>query len=200
MLNSKAPRFTADSSQGPIKLTDYSGKWLILFSYPSNFTPVSTTEVVSLCKYHDEFKKRNCELVGVSQDSVASHLAWMKDIEQSTSQIVDFPLVSDTNKTICTLYNMIPRDNTEPVRNVYFIDPEQNIRCILIYPSENGRNTAELLRILDAIQTTNIEGVNTPANWMPNLQTIEPSPRNYIELMDDMQKRNSRTYMDWYVK
>ena len=201
MLYCKAPRFNCESSIGPIKLTDYIGKWLILFSYNSNFTPVSTTEVVSFSKYNDEFNKRNCNILGVSQDNVPSHLAWIKDIENTTGITIPFPLLCDTDKTICKLYNMIPQteENSEPSRNVYFISPDQKICCILIYPKNIGRNISEILRILDALQTSTSNEVETPANWIPNLSTIEKCSRNYIDLMDNIRKNNSRNNIDMYL-
>ena len=122
-LHTKAPRFNCDSNIGPLKLTDYLGKWVILFSYNSNFTPVSTTEVVSFSKYIDEFHSRNCELLGVSLDNVPSHMAWIKDIENSTGVSISFPLLADTDKEICTMYDMIDVNTNEPCRTVYFISP-----------------------------------------------------------------------------
>lgn len=198
-LYTKAPRFNCDSSIGPVKLTDYLGKWVILFSYNSNFTPVSTTEVVSFSKYNDEFQERNCELLGISLDNVPSHMAWIKDIENSTGVTISFPLLADTDKEICTMYNMIQGDSNEPCRNVYFISPEQEICCILTYPNEVGRNISEILRILDALKTSKEGQVETPANWMPNLSTIEKCSRSYIDLMDNIRKNNTRNNIDMYL-
>ena len=198
-LHTKAPRFICQSSIGPIKLTDYIGKWIILFSYNSNFTPVSTTEIVSFSKYNDEFKDRNCELLGISLDNVPSHMAWIKDIENSTGITVSFPLLADSNSEICNMYNMMDSETNEPARNVYFISPEQDICCILKYPNEVGRNISEILRILDALKTCTNEQVETPANWLPNLATIEKCSRSYIDLMDSIKRINSRNNVDMYL-
>lgn len=199
MLNTKAPRFVCNSTVGAVKLTDYIGKWVILFSYNSNFTPVSTTEVVSFAKYNDEFNNRNCQLLGISLDNVPSHIAWTKDIESSTGVQIPFPLLSDNDASVCLLYSMIPDSSDEPARNVYFISPEQEICCILSYPTDVGRNISEILRILDALQTSNTNQVETPANWVPNLSTISKNSRSYIDLMDNIRKNNSRNCLDMYI-
>ena len=89
--------------------------------------------------------------------------------------------------------------STETVRNVFIIDPQQNIKCILIYPMQNGRNISEILRMIDALQMTDKEGVSTPANWMPGLATIVPSPKNYCEMMEQLKKNNAKNCMDWYL-
>ena len=198
-LYSKAPRFNCDSNIGPLKLTDYIGKWIVLFSYSSNFTPVSTTEVVSFSKYNEEFENRDCQVLGISTDNVPSHIAWIKDIENSTGISIPFPLIADSNKEICTMYNMLDNNSGEPHRMVYFISPEQQIYCILTYPNEVGRNISEILRILDALKMSKENEVETPANWMPNLSTIEKCSRSYVDLMDNIRKNNTRNNMDMYL-
>ena len=152
MIGDNAPRFVADSTFGPLKLTDYMGRWLVLFSHPASFTPVCSSEIMSFAKYSDEFRKRNCQLLGLSVDSVPSHLAWVKDMEQNSNIHIDFPIISDCNRNISNMYCMIPHnsDSTQTVRNVFIIDPEQKVRCILIYPMQNGRNISEILRMVDA--------------------------------------------------
>ena len=201
MIGSNAPRFSANSTFGPLKLTDYIGKWLVFFCHPSDFTPVCTTEIMSFSKLHDEFKKRNCELLGLSVDSNPSHLAWVRDIEKNTGTTVTFPIISDLNKDIAKMYGMLTnsQDNTKTVRNVYILDPKQKIRCMLIYPAENGRNITEILRMVDALQITDKEGVATPANWVPGSATIIPSPQNYNDLMEKMKNNNINNCMDWYL-
>ena len=201
MLGSNAPRFTANSTFGPLKLTDYIGKWLVLFCHPSDFTPICTTEIMSFSKLNDEFKKRNCELLGLSVDSNPSHLAWIKNIEDNTGIQVPFPIISDLNKEVSKKYGMLASsmDDTQTVRNVYIINPEQKIRCIIIYPMSNGRNTTEILRTLDALQITDKENVLTPANWIPGNDTIMPSPQNYNNLMDKMKTNNPNNCIDWYL-
>ena len=201
MLGDRAPLFVADSTVGPLKLSDYMGNWLILFSYPGDFNSVCTTEVVSFSKYNDEFEKRNCSLLGVSMDSNASHFAWMKDIEDNTGTMVPFPLISDSNRNISNMYGMLMNqmDSEQVIRAVYLIDPNQNIRAILLYPTTNGRNISEILRLLDSLQMTDKDGIETPANWMPGLSTITPSPRNYVDLMKFERNAHRKNCMDWYL-
>lgn len=199
-IGSKAPRFCSDSTLGPLKLTDYMGKWVILFSHPENFTPVSTTEIMSLAKMYPEFSKRNCEIIDLSVDSLPSHIAWMKDMEKNTGVRIDFPMVSDRDKEISNMYGMMMDCNNSliPTRNVYFICPEQTIKCIMMYPNNTGRNIAEILRTLDALQTAEKGNVLTPANWILGNNTINNSDENYIELIDKM-KINNPSYVDWYL-
>lgn len=201
MIRSNAPKFTANSTFGPLKLTDYMGRWLVFFCHPSDFTPVCTTEIVAFSKLNNEFQKRNCSLLGLSVDSNPSHLAWVRDIEEKTGTAVPFPIISDLNKDISRMYGMLAnsQDDTQTVRNVYILDPSQKIRCILIYPLENGRNIAEILRMIDALQMTDRENVATPANWVPGNATIVPSPKNYSDLMEKMKMSNSNNCMDWYL-
>ena len=137
--------------------------------------------------------------MGISLDNVPSHLAWIKDIENSTGVTISFPLLADTDKEICTMYNMIDINSNEPFRTVYFISPEQDICCILTYPNEVGRNISELLRILDALQMSIEHQVETPANWMPNLSTIEKCSRSYVDLMENIKKNNTRNNIDMYL-
>ncbi len=201
MIGDNAPRFVADSTFGPLKLTDYMGRWLVLFSHPASFTPVCSSEIMSFAKYSDEFRKRNCQLLGLSVDSVPSHLAWVKDMEQNSNIHIDFPIISDCNRNISNMYCMIPHnsDSTQTVRNVFIIDPEQKVRCILIYPMQNGRNISEILRMVDALQMSDKEGVSTPANWVPGQSTIIPSPQNYSDMMETLKKSNMKNCMDWYL-
>ena len=201
MLGSNAPRFNANSTFGPLKLTDYMGKWLVLFCHPSDFTPVCTTEIISFAKLNDEFKRRNCSLLGLSVDSNPSHIAWIKDIEKNTGTPIPFPIISDTNKEVARQYGMLMdmENDSQTVRNVYIIDPNQVIRCILIYPAENGRNITEILRMIDALQITDNESVFTPANWVPGSSTVSPSPQNYLEMMEKMKVNNPNNCLDWYL-
>ncbi|MBO5478038.1 MAG: peroxiredoxin [Clostridia bacterium] len=201
MIGSIAPRFVANSTFGPLKITDYIGKWVILFSHPASFTSVCTTEIISFSKFNEEFKKRNCELLGLSVDSSPSHLAWVKDIEKNSGIHVPFPIISDSDRNVSNMYGMIPENSegTQTVRNVFVIDPNQMIRCILIYPMENGRNISEILRMVDALQMTDNENVSTPANWVPGMATIVPSPQNYNDLMDSIKMNNNKNCMDWYL-
>lgn len=188
-IGNKAPRFCANSTYGPIKLTDYMGKWLVLFSYPTDFTPVPTTELMTFSKYEDEFKKRNSEILALNIDSAPSHIAWLKDIEKNSRMKIDIPIISDRDKKISRKYSCLDDDEEKNNCTVYIIDPEQVVRCILVYPESNGRNISEILRIIDSLNATNDKSL-TPANWLPGYPTLDNSPTNYIDLMESVRSTN----------
>lgn len=200
-IGDKAPDFAANSTFGNLKLSDYLGKWVILFSHPGDFTPVCTTEFIAFSKANHEFENRNCRLIGLSIDSNPSHLAWVSNIHKTTGIEVPFPVISDLNMSISRKYGMIAPNisNTQTVRNVFFIDPEQKIRCILQYPVSVGRNIGEILRILDSLQATDKESASTPANWLPGQPTIMQSPKTYCELMERQNSAFGYNCIDWYL-
>ena len=150
-INDPAPDFEARSTHGIIRLSDYTskGKWVLLFSHPADFTPVCTTEFVEFARHHPEFEKRNIQLLGNSVDSVYSHIAWVRNIEEHFKLRVPFPVIADLDQKIAVTYGMVHEavSDTAAVRAVFFIDPKQNIRAILYYPMSCGRNIAELLRV-----------------------------------------------------
>lgn len=200
-IGMKAPPFTAKTTFGIAKMSDYSGKWLIFFSHPGDYTPVCTTEFISFAKYYPEFAKKNCALLGLSIDSNPSHLAWVYDIAKMTGIQIPFPIVADRDMSIAKKYGMLVESNniTNTVRSVFIIDPEQKIRAILQYPMTNGRNIAEILRLLDALQLSDTDNIATPANWMPGQPVIVPYPKTYDELLERVKNPNSYNCMDWYL-
>lgn len=181
-----APDFTAMTTEGPITLSQYRGQWVVLFSHPGDFTPVCTSEFISFAQLYPEFEKRNTELLGISIDSNPSHLAWLYSIMQFTGIIMPFPLISDRDSYVATLYGMVNPDRIyeQSVRDVFIIDPVQRIRAILTYPATNGRNIYEIIRLIDALQVTTQYGVSTPANWMPGDPVIEPIPYTFEGLLE----------------
>lgn len=183
-IGMKAPDFTADSTNGPLRLSDYVGKWVILFSHPGDFTPVCTTEFLAFAQAEGEFSAKNAQLIGLSIDSNPSHLAWVNAIYMTTGVTVPFPVVADRMGIVANLYGMIAPDvsNHETVRNVFFIDPQQIIRAILVYPMSNGRSIPEILRLLSALQTSDMHNVVTPANWQPDQPTMVPAPQTFYQL------------------
>lgn len=199
-IGDKAPRFIADTTDGKIKLSDYTGNWLILFSHPGDYTPVCTTEFLEFSKMYSEFKSRNCKLLGLSIDSTPSHLSWLNNIHNSTGVKVPFPVIADRDMTISKMYGMIAPNisNTETIRSVFIIDPEQTIRAILQYPKTNGRNVIEIMRLLDALQTTDKEKVATPANWIPGKSTILSSPTTFDEVLKNKNNLGNNC-IDWYL-
>ncbi len=200
-IGDTAPIFNANSTIGPIKLTDYLGKWVILFSHPGDFTPVCTTEFIALARMNNEFEARNCNLIGISVDSNASHLAWIHDIHRNTGVQIPFPLIEDLNMKISNKYGMVsPKvSDSKTIRNVFFINPEQKVCAILQYPIEIGRNTNEILRILDALQESEKNNIMTPANWMPGQPCLNPAPKTYTEMLSNLKNSNQYNCLDWYL-
>lgn len=202
-IGMKAPDFTAVTTMGPVKLSDYAGKWLVFFSHPGDFTPVCTTEFLAFSDAYDEFAKKNTKLLGLSIDSNASHLAWVYSIYETTGVTIPFPIVADRVGDIAKLYGMIAPDvsTQETVRSVFIIDPEQKIRAILTYPMTIGRSIPEILRIVTALQVTDRNKVVTPANWLPGEPTMSPAPKTYSELMyrEKNPAANGMECKDWYL-
>ncbi|MCK0160301.1 peroxiredoxin [Allomuricauda sp. F6463D] len=167
-LGDTAPDFTAVTSQGTLNFYEYLGDgWGILFSHPADFTPVCTTELGTAAKFKDEFDKRNVKMMALSVDGAASHMEWIKDINETQNTEVNFPIVADVERKVSDLYDMIHpnADNTLTVRSVFIIDPDKKIKLTLTYPASTGRNFYELLRVIDSLQLTANHKVATPADW-----------------------------------
>ena len=201
-IGQMAPDFEAQTTFGKVKLSDYRGKWLILFSHPGDFTPVCTTEMIAFAKACTYFKSLNTELLGLSIDSNSSHLAWMYDIYCRTGIKIPFPIIADRSGEIARKYGMISNNvsNTETVRNVYIIDPNGTIRLILIYPLNVGRCIPEILRALNALQIADINKGATPANWVPCNPIVNPVPTTVCK-QDEMLEyiTKSKNGMNWYL-
>jgi alkyl hydroperoxide reductase subunit AhpC len=176
-LNSTAPDFTTDTTEGEIKFHDWIGdSWAILFSHPKDFTPVCTTELGYVAGMKKDFEKRNCKVIGLSVDPVSDHKKWVKDIEETQGHAVNYPLIGDPDLKIAKAYNMLPADAGDSsegrtavdnltVRSVFIIGPDKKIKAMLTYPMSTGRNFDEVLRLLDSCQLTAKHKVATPANW-----------------------------------
>ncbi len=199
LIGDPAPDFEADTSFGRKKLADYKGKWLVLFSHPADFTPVCTTEFIAFANIFDELKKRNTELMGLSVDSVSSHIAWVRNIEEKMGVKIPFPIIADLSKEVATKYGMLhpSQSTTATVRCVFFIDPEGILRAMLYYPLTNGRNMDEIVRMIDAFQTSDKFKVATPANWRPGDKVVVPPPKT----QQDAEQRVKEGYecVDWYL-
>jgi peroxiredoxin 2/4 len=178
-LGAPAPVFQAETTHGVIRLEDFRGSWLILFSHPADFTPVCTTEFIAFAEIAPELRKRNVELLGLSIDSTYSHIAWVRNIEQHFNVKIPFPVIADLNKEVASLYGMIMpgESKTETSRCVFVIDPNGLLRAMIYYPLTTGRNMDEILRLIDALQVTDKHGVATPANWRPGQKVIIPPPK-----------------------
>jgi len=169
LIGDKFPQIEVQTTHGKMTLPDaFSGKWFVLFSHPADFTPVCTTEFVAFAKRSDEFKKLNCELIGLSIDQVVSHLKWTEWILQNIGVEIPFPIIADTGK-VATMLGMIhPGKGSNTVRAVFIVDPKSVVRLIIYYPQEVGRNMDEVLRALKALQTSDKHGVAMPAGWPQN--------------------------------
>lgn len=201
-LGEKAPNFKANTTFGPIELSDYAGSWLVLFSHPGDFTPVCTTEFIAFTNLAPEFDKRNTKLLGLSVDSNASHLAWVYNILQITGITIPFPIIEDRDMKIAKQYGMISDSvtSTSTVRTVFIIDDKQILRTILYYPLTTGRNIPEILRIVDALQTADKCNVVTPANWLPGTPVLLPPPKTFKELQQRVNICNKEyKCLDWYI-
>ncbi len=176
-INSEAPDFTAETTQGTINFHEWIGDgWAVLFSHPKDFTPVCTTELGYMAGLNSEFEKRNCKVIGLSVDSVSDHKLWLQDIEDTQGHKVTYPLIGDTELKIAKLYDMLPEEAGETsegrtavdnatVRSVFLVGPDKKIKAMLIYPMSSGRNFDEILRLLDSNQLTALHQVATPVNW-----------------------------------
>ncbi|HWU79936.1 MAG TPA: peroxiredoxin [Caulobacter sp.] len=185
-INSEAPNFTAQTTQGEITFHDWIGdSWAILFSHPKDFTPVCTTELGYMAGLKPEFDKRGAKVIGLSVDPVDNHARWAADIEETQGHAVNFPMIGDTDLKVAKLYDMLPEgagdtsdgrtaaDNAT-VRAVFIIGPDKKIKAMLIYPMTSGRDFDEVLRLLDSCQLTARHTVATPVNWRPGQDVIIP--------------------------
>jgi len=167
-LGDIAPDFEADTTDGKVSFHDWKkDSWAVLFSHPKDFTPVCTTELGYTAKLKDEFTKRNVKVIGLSVDSVESHVKWEQDIAETQGQAVNFPMIGDPDRTVANLYDMIhPNANdTLTVRSVFVVDPANKVRLTITYPASTGRNFDEILRVIDSLQLTDKYRVATPVNW-----------------------------------
>ncbi|MCB4797605.1 peroxiredoxin [Neotamlana laminarinivorans] len=167
-LGDVAPDFSANSTEGNINFHEWLGtSWGILFSHPSDYTPVCTTELGTVAKYKDEFDKRNVKVVALSVDGLESHAGWVKDINETQNTTVNFPIIADEDKKVSELYDMIhPNEDSKlTVRSVFVIGDDKKVKLIITYPASTGRNFDELLRVIDSLQLTAYHKVATPANW-----------------------------------
>jgi len=185
-INSEAPNFNAETTQGVINFHEWIGDgWAILFSHPKDFTPVCTTELGYMAGLKPEFDKRNCKIIGLSVDPVGNHSRWARDIEETQGHAVNYPMIGDPQLEIAKLYDMLPAEagdtsegrtaaDNAPVRAVFFIGPDKKIKAMLTYPMTTGRNFDEVLRLLDSCQLTAKHTVATPVNWKPGQDVIIP--------------------------
>lgn len=183
-INSEAPNFSAETTQGQINFHEWIGDgWAILFSHPKDFTPVCTTELGYMARLTPEFQKRNCKIIGLSVDPVTSHKEWSKDIEETQGSAVTYPMIGDPELKVAKAYDMLPEDagetsegrtavDNQTVRSVFLIGPDKKVKAMLTYPMSSGRNFDEVLRLLDSCQLTAKHKVATPVNWKQGDEVI----------------------------
>lgn len=167
-LGDTAPNFRANTTEGVIDFYEYLGdSWGVLFSHPADYTPVCTTELGKTALLKEEFAKRNVKVMVVSVDSIDKHFGWTKDINETQSCTVDFPIIADESKTVSNLYGMIHPNASETttVRSLFIISPDKKVKLMIIYPASTGRNFVEILRVIDSLQLTAKHSVATPADW-----------------------------------
>ena len=197
-LNEPAPAFSVKTTHGDRTLADYKGKWLILFSHPADFTPVCTTEFIGFAKAAPKFAQMGCELLGLSIDSLFSHLAWTRSIKEKFGIEIPFPIIEDIKMDVARAYGMVHPGaaDTQAVRATFFIDPIGVLRAMVYYPMSNGRSIDEFVRLLTAMQTSDANSVATPENWSPGCPVIVPPPKTAAAL----EKRLTEGYdmVDWY--
>ena len=198
-LGSPAPGFEAETTQGRLALEDFRGNWVILFSHPADFTPVCTTEFLGFARIAPELKARNVELLGLSIDSVYAHIAWIRAIEKHFGVTIPFPVIADSDRAVATLYGMLmPGDGgTETSRCVFVIDDKGVLRAMIYYPLTTGRSMDEILRLVDALQTTDKHRVATPADWHPGDKVIVPPPRT-VEEARAREQSDAYEVIDWW--
>lgn len=198
-----APDFIALSTFGYVRLSDYKGKWLILSSSPSAFGAVSTTELIETAQLYPELLERNANLIGLTTDNLSANLAWVYDIYQKTGITIPFPIIADADLTISELYGMLNPDRLygETVRDEFIIDPSGRIKAIITVPVATGRDTEQIIRILDSIQLEEAYGLQTPAGWSPGEPVLLPNVTSYEELINRINNQEALGYYcpAWYV-
>jgi alkyl hydroperoxide reductase subunit AhpC len=188
-INDTAPDFTAESNEGTIHFHDWIGDgWAVLFSHPKDFTPVCTTEFGAVARLGAEWAQRNAKVIGVSVDGVEDHVRWIGDIQAVSGARVGFPIIADKDLKVSKAYDMLPADaylpdgrtpaHTQTVRSVYIIGPDKKVKLVLTYPMSVGRNFAEILRALDALQKTYEVPLSTPADWQVGQDVIVATSLN----------------------
>lgn len=196
-----APDFEAVTTTGKIKFSDYApDKWKILFSHPADFTPVCTTEMSGFAERKAEFEAMNTALIGLSIDSIHSHLAWVNNVRTNTGVYFQFPIIADLDMKVSRLYGMLQPNESETaaVRAVFFIDPAKKIRLVMYYPLNVGRNMDEILRALEALQTSDKYKVAMPLDWKKGDKVIVGPPKTLDELNDRLND-DSLEKVDWYL-
>lgn len=198
-LNEPAPMFNVLTTFGERSLSDYHGKWLVLFSHPADFTPVCTSEFIAFARAHEQFAAINTELLGLSVDSEYAHIAWMRAIKEKFGVAIDFPIIADPKMKVARAYGMIHSGeaDTSAVRATFVIDPEGVLRAMLYYPLSTGRSVQEILRLVTALQTAATHKAATPEGWQPGDKLILPPPRT-VQEAEGRADSDALVCTDWF--
>lgn len=200
-IGDPAPDFKALTTHGEIQFSDWhKNSWVVLFSHPADFTPVCSTELVEFARRNDEFARRNAKLIGISVDSIHSHLAWRENLRQILDVELPYPLIADVSTDVSQKFGMIHpgASATATVRAVFVIDPKRVVRALVYYPMNVGRNIDEIMRLLEALQTADTNACATPANWKAGEKVIVPPPKTVNEVKErDSHKEYER--FDFYL-
>ena len=196
-IGERAPPFRARTTLGPRALADYAGGWLVLFAHPADFTPVCTSEFIAFARAEPRFRAIGCQLLGLSVDSLYAHLAWVRAIRERFGVDIPFPIVEDVSMVIACAYGMLhpQAGDTAAVRSTFVIDPDGFVRASLHYPMTTGRNVAEILRLVQALQVTDRDVVSTPEAWQPGDPMLEPPPQTVAEAGGPLADGE-----DWYYR
>ena len=199
-IGDDAPDFTAITTHGEITFSDWQGdNWVILFSHPADFTPVCTTELTEFADRNDEFSDRGIKLIGLSIDSIHSHVAWVQNINEIMGTKIPYPLIADLDMKVANKYGLIHpgESSTATVRAVFIIDPNRKIRALIYYPLANGRNVDEVVRLVDSLQTTDSNSCATPVNWNVGEKVIVPPPKTEAEVEERL--NNDHEKLSFYL-
>lgn len=203
-IGDAAPDFKAVTTQsGDMVFSEWQGKeWVVLFSHPADFTPVCSTELMEFAKRSDDFRKINTKLIGVSVDSIHSHLAWLQNLKEKMGVEIPYPLIADIDTRVSQAYGMIHpgASATATVRAVFVIDPKRTIRALVYYPMNVGRNVEEIFRLVNALQTADQFAIATPVNWTPGNRVVVPPPKKMEEVRErESHKGKDYLYQDFYL-
>ncbi len=186
-IGDTAPDFTAQTTHGPLTFSEWQkGSWVILFSHPADFTPVCSTELSEFARRNDEFTRRNTKLIGLSIDSIHSHLAWRENLKQILDVEIPYPLIADLDMAVAAKYGMVHPGAaaTATVRAVFVVDPKRTVRALVYYPMNVGRSIDEIMRLLEALQTADTNACATPVNWKPGEKVVVPPPKTVSEVKE----------------
>lgn len=202
LLGDDFPELKVQTTHGPMNIPgDFKGKWFVLFSHPADFTPVCTTEFVAFQKRYEQFKKLDCELIGMSIDQVFSHMKWTEWINEKLEVKIEFPIVAANDAVAMKLGMLHPGKGTNTVRAVFIVDPKGRVRLIMYYPQEIGRNMDEVVRAVEALKISEKQGA-VPAGW-PNNELIQdriivPPATDEKTAKERLEDKNLQCY-DWWL-